>query len=223
MERQEFNLLKTRVLLVFFSVFCDTQYLKSVCIKILQLSDNPGARNETIKKVALERLKAENEALLEQIFKIRGNGHRPKDAHCDICIPTESYRSLESANLSLKEEAENANKQLERLKSVYTTKAQEYREVVLRLVGYKLDVGTDGTISLQSMHHISRDQDTTIIFANIEEPSPRVQVLWAPEDLKEYISTASDRYLGHNANIPCFLAHLTLEFSKSSDTSLRLQ
>ena len=96
--------------------------------RVLQLADNPESRVINARLELVESLKAENVKLREQL-SVTQTTTGP------LSIPMESILSLEKQLADLSDQVKSKETMILRLKQVFGTKIQEYRQMVQSLLG----------------------------------------------------------------------------------------
>ncbi|GAM27589.1 hypothetical protein SAMD00019534_107650 [Acytostelium subglobosum LB1] len=119
-------------------------------------------------------------------------------------------------NHGLRVKLGETEKIMERLKTVFKSKINEFREVVYALFGFKIDMETNNLYKLQSMY--ADNENDFLVFQRVVESGKRIGKM----ELLDTDYTASlDReiraYLFKLHSIPAFLGQLTIEqFSKQT-------
>ncbi len=70
------------------------------------------------------------------------------------------FKSIDNNNLSitdLQEQLSNSEKKLARLMEIFKQKIKQFREVVFTLLGYQIDMQSDGSIKLRSLYAFHED------------------------------------------------------------------
>ena len=182
--------------------------------RILSLRSNPTSDFEAIKLTTLNSLRKENVDLLAQL--------RTGMASTDS-VP---LSSLEVARQELKqaEEAVKSEKKMnDRLKKVWHAKTQEFRELVVSLLGWDVVFLSNGKMRVTSYFYPSKgDHENSIEF---DGDKGTMKVSGGPQSafamkIKEQIKF----WVHGKGSVPCFLAALTLEFFEEAnkDGTLRV-
>jgi mitotic spindle assembly checkpoint protein MAD1 len=124
--------------------------------RILSLRDNPTARVEAIKLKTLTTLRAENAALLSQLQK------------SSMELETVPLSSLEAKELEmeeLQEKIKDREKQMDRLKKVWLSKTQEFREAIKNLLGWEVEFLPNGKMKVRSLFYPAvGEEENSIVF-----------------------------------------------------------
>lgn len=182
-------------------------------LRILELKDNPAARNEAVKMSTLRALKKENEGLLEQLSqKQTAAGDRK-------LVPYSSLEAMRQEKIALNTTIADLNKRLDRLKQVFSKQSLEFREAVYALVGYKVDLLPNKKIRATSKFAAS--EDDCFIFVPEKRPGSIGGSLGSSGKIKFTgiedgpLTTEYDNlvtfWIKERHDIPCFLAALNLE------------
>ncbi|KND00966.1 uncharacterized protein SPPG_04065 [Spizellomyces punctatus DAOM BR117] len=183
--------------------------------RILQLADNPETREAAIRQSTLDALREENRKLMSRVVELNGAVGKAGSSLGPGMVPLESVRSLEVECNQLKQAVEEKEKRVARLKEVYQAKAQEYREAVYSLLGYKLEIEIDGRVRLTSMY-ASQDQDPSFVFASGESDQGTMQLVGGAGDAEKRIRAAASYYVEQKGSVPALLAGVTLELFEKS-------
>ncbi|KAJ3056250.1 coiled-coil domain-containing protein mad1 [Rhizophlyctis rosea] len=174
--------------------------------RILQLADNPEAAEYAIRAATLAALKAENDALRKQLLEGTGIGAR--------LLPVETYQALQVQCEKLERGiAEEAKKSL-RLREVFQVKANEIREVVLSLFGYRLDIELDGRVRLTSKY--VKPEELSMVFNSGENNMGTMEINGTTSQL---LNDAREHYVTRHESIPAFLGFITLELFRHLEES----
>ncbi|KAL1916480.1 uncharacterized protein VTP21DRAFT_5671 [Calcarisporiella thermophila] len=225
--------------------------------KILQLKENPAAMSQVIRENTLSNLRAENNALLQQIRELQQRIHSPAGENegvgqkrlrdenqgagaakrvcagdepdnqmaVDVSIPESvredlvprmSFVRLKDENQRLENLVAEKDKRMMRLKEVYKTKAQEVREAVFSLLGYKLDILENGRVRLTSIY--SEKDDHSFVFTSEDNDSGTMQLIGGGN--MQYVRSLENHikfWVVERGSIPAFLSTVTLElFEKTT-------
>ncbi|KAG6826609.1 hypothetical protein H0H92_015153 [Tricholoma furcatifolium] len=195
-------------------------------VRILQLADNPESRWVEMRQAALDRLKSENEALLNRLRELGANsssagstspdvddGQEPgqqvaSKSHATVetadLVPRASWELLNREKLELEEVVRQKEKRLLRLKEVYNAKGAEFRDAIASILGVKLSFRPNGEVRATSVY----DLGASFAF----QPAKGTMQLVAqgeggPQDLPNLM-----RYwIADEQCIPGFMASVTLE------------
>ena len=104
--------------------------MEGTSTRILQLKDNPTAREQAVKVATLNALREENAALLAQI---EGNIEKSK------MVPRATLENVRAEVKEMERVVAEKEKRMTRLKEIWSAKSLEFREAVYSLLGWKLD------------------------------------------------------------------------------------
>ncbi|KAG8778818.1 coiled-coil domain-containing protein mad1 [Ceratobasidium sp. 428] len=175
--------------------------------RILQLADNPEARWFAMREEEVGRMR-------EEITVLRGRvaeGGQIVQSSGGDDVPRETYENLQREKEELEEVVKQKEKRLLRLKSVFQSKAVEFRDSISSLLGYKLHFEPKH-VRLTSVY----DRDIDLKFAS----GGGNQASMGPirigggaqnkEDIEAQVLELKTIWVDQKQNVPCFLANLTL-------------
>ncbi|KAG7830773.1 hypothetical protein KL920_001364 [Ogataea angusta] len=96
--------------------------------RVLELRDNPAARHERVTRKMLEKLREENQRLVDA--KLATDQMIPKTVYERVCLEQDQ----------LQEEIKSLNKRMTRLREMFSSKAARFNEIVFLLLGYKIEL-----------------------------------------------------------------------------------
>ncbi|KAI7831876.1 spindle assembly checkpoint component Mad1 [Kickxella alabastrina] len=186
--------------------------------RILQLVDNPAARDFAIRSARLKALAAENAALLERLRGLeKGAGADPADdaaaASADNATAAPFFHSIDnlrSENQRLAEQLDVSAKMISRLKKEWKRKASELRDAIYSILGYRIDFLPNGSVRLTSMY--AADVDQSFVFTSGDADQGIMHLSGGGSKL--YLkSLANDIrfWLQERGSIPAFMATVTLQ------------
>ncbi|KAM0189994.1 hypothetical protein ACHAPA_008468 [Fusarium lateritium] len=170
--------------------------------RVLSLKSNPTSDFEAIKRSTLEALKKENEDLLA---KLRGSASVPT-------IPTSVLSAMEREIAAAKTETASAEKRTRRLKEVWGSKSQEFKEAIFSTLGWTVTFIPNGKMRVESTFYPSQtdEHENSIIF---DGERGTMKVGGGPRSaFARRISDQIGFWVREKGCIPGFLAALTLEF-----------
>lgn len=174
--------------------------------RILQLADNPSARDYAIRSETLGKLKEENEALVERLRKVEGTAEETEGE--SPLFRTIDNLKTEKGTLETKL-AESA-KLINRLKREWKRKASELCEVVNAVLGYKVEFLPSGAVRFTSAY--ASDTDQSFVFASGHDDHGSMRLSGGGS--KAYLQGLSNdiRYwVQERGSIPGFMATITLQ------------
>ena len=165
--------------------------LKEKKIRILQLRDNPLAKEQFIKRKQLDLLKQENEDLLKKL----------QSSPADIkSVPLSVVKTMEFDLRQCEKELFKSNKKFTRLREFFNKKSLEFIEVVNSILGFKLEFQQNNKVKIYSCFRpdkylvVDLVKNTLVSNLNLHN--------W-----EELFST----WIEQREQIPCFLATITLQ------------
>ncbi|KAG6867845.1 hypothetical protein C0993_010334 [Termitomyces sp. T159_Od127] len=190
-------------------------------VRILQLADNPESRWAEMRQAALDRLKSENEALLNRLRELGAQSSsvsRPMSSKeqegsqtetrapgetADL-VPRASWELVNREKVELEEVVKQKEKRLLRLKEVYNAKGAEFRDAIASILGVKLSFRPNGEVRATSIY----DLGASFAF----QPARGTMQLVAqgeggPQDLPNLMKF----WIAGEQCIPGFMASVTLE------------
>lgn len=116
--------------------------MENTSTRILQLKDNPTAREQAVKVSTLNGLREENAALFAQL-EGRTEGIRR--------VPMATLENCRAEVKSMEKVVAEKDKRMTRLKEIWSAKSLEFREAVYSLLGWKLDFMPNGRVKVTHM------------------------------------------------------------------------
>ncbi|KAI2621420.1 spindle assembly checkpoint component Mad1 [Hypomontagnella submonticulosa] len=174
--------------------------------RILSLRSNPTSDFEAIKMSTLEALKKENTELLAQLRK---------EARRKPNIPLIPASQLDAARREIEEaqrETASAQKTTRRLKEVWASKSQEFKEAIFSTLGWTVTFIPNGKMRVESLFYPSttEEQENSIVF---DGERGTMKVAGGPQSpFARRIQDQIQYWVRDKGSIPGFLAALTLEF-----------
>ncbi|KAF4948621.1 hypothetical protein FGADI_9525 [Fusarium gaditjirri] len=173
--------------------------------RVLSLKSNPTSDFEAIKRSTLEALKKENEDLLATLQSKNTNSSVPM-------IPTSVLAAMEREITAAKSETASAEKRTRRLKEVWGSKSQEFKEAIFSTLGWTVTFIPNGKMRVESTFYPSQtdEHENSIVF---DGERGTMKVGGGPRsDFARRISDQIGFWVREKGCIPGFLAALTLEF-----------
>ncbi|CEL52964.1 Spindle assembly checkpoint component mad1 OS=Schizosaccharomyces pombe (strain 972 / ATCC 24843) GN=mad1 PE=3 SV=1 [Rhizoctonia solani AG-1 IB] len=177
--------------------------------RTLQLADNPEARWFAMREEEVGRMKEEINVLRARITE--GGSGVATAADGGDGVPRETYENLQREKEELEEVVKQKEKRLLRLKSVFQSKAVEFRDSISSLLGYKLHFEPKH-VRLTSVY----DRDIDLKFAS----GGGNQAVMGPirigggaqnkEEIETQVLELKSLWVDQKQNVPCFLAQLTM-------------
>ncbi|KAJ2452207.1 coiled-coil domain-containing protein mad1 [Coemansia sp. RSA 2336] len=183
--------------------------------RVLQLIDNPAARDFAIRSEKLTALTAENQALLERIRQLeQAGGTQPAvpngDAEDTQSPFFHTIDNLRTENQSLTKQLEDSAKLISRLKREWKKKVAELREVVYAVLGYRVDFLSNGSVRFTSMYAANVDQ--SFVFTSGDGDQGVMNLLGGGS--KSYLQGLRNDicyWVQERGSIPGFMATITLQ------------
>ncbi|KIY49930.1 MAD-domain-containing protein [Fistulina hepatica ATCC 64428] len=188
--------------------------------RVLQLEDNPESRWFAGRQVVLDRLKEENNALLDRLNELQ---QKLKDvpttpeAFASMnnaekqgnLVPRESLETMTCENEELKNQLFTAEKRYRRLKEIFKVKADEFRDVVATILGVKLVFHPNGQVRVTSLYDLEASFEFKPDSNNAGQA--RMKLIAKGGGGGEELPSLMQNWLGQEQSIPGFLASVTLE------------
>lgn len=175
-------------------------------MRILELKDNPTARSEAIKLTHLRTLQEENSALLAQL---QGRMHEVGKV-----VPAHSLNAAQHQLEELKQQVNEKEKRMARLKQIWTAKSVEWRQAVHSIVGILLDFMPNGRVRVSSKEWYDDGQgddgdvgkEPGIIFDG-EQGTMKI----SPEGFSRRIGPLVKEWVEDKGDIPGLIAALNMQ------------
>ncbi|XP_063385947.1 mitotic spindle assembly checkpoint protein MAD1 [Cydia fagiglandana] len=153
--------------------------------KVIHLADNPAA-------IAHKQVQGDLEAANEEIKKLKA------------ALREGGSRGNPEELAQLRQQLENSQIKLQRMKEEFMSSAQEYRDVCYMLLGYKVDRTGHKNYRISNMYAESAEEYLTFTLCDDGIEMVHTDYSATLEDLVEL-------HLHHHRSIPMFLSALTLE------------
>ncbi|KAL5032201.1 hypothetical protein BDV3_000792 [Batrachochytrium dendrobatidis] len=188
--------------------------------RIVMLADNPESKAALDRNQIHEAMAAENKELRMRLEQVGGACMPSRSACADEpqsgMIPIESLHTKEIQCNQLQEELDGCNKRMTRLKEVFGTKIQEFREAVYILLGFKVEIQIDGQVRVASMYAHSID-DPVLLFTSATNPQIELQLVGGTNESRNALHQNVQMYLEQHRSIPALLAATTLNWFERSN------
>ncbi|KAJ1976980.1 coiled-coil domain-containing protein mad1 [Dimargaris cristalligena] len=197
--------------------------------RILQLIDNPTSKAYEIREAALQALRKENAQLLERLTMKGGKAttddqssvaagadHSQGSDSGGALVPQQTVDNLISSHADMQKQVAEKDKRMVRLKEVWRAKAQEIREAVYSLLGYRVDFLENGRVRLASMYNEADDH--SFIFTSNAHDSGTLELSGGGNAaFVRSLDALIQYWVVERRSIPAFLATVTLElFDKTT-------
>ncbi|SPO24167.1 related to spindle assembly checkpoint protein [Ustilago trichophora] len=200
--------------------------------RCLVLGQNPVSVDLDVRRKTLDSLKAENAELLARVEELSSLvsssaalGTTTCSSNGQALVPQSVVENLKSDLDALQLSIAAKEKAMLRLKQVFSAKANEFREAIQSLFGYKVKFLENGKVKLTSTFNTSKNS-TSLIFesedGNIGKMKLMGEAIKFPglvnlNGLKEYWLDPE----GVRQSVPCFLAALNLELYEGCTMAVR--
>jgi mitotic spindle assembly checkpoint protein MAD1 len=179
---------------------------ESTKTRVLELKDNPTANIEAIKMSTLRTLKEESKDLLAQL--------RGENLQGVKVVPVSTVDALQ-LNLQEKDQKiAEKEKRMKRQREIWTDKANEFRDVIASVLGWRITFLPNGKAKVSSMFHgrgeVEEDDQEYIVFDG-ENGTMKISGGSDGAFARE-IKQNVDFWVKERKEIPCFLAALTMQF-----------
>lgn len=173
--------------------------------RVLSLRSNPTSDHEAIKRSTLEALQRENKDLLATLRSKNGDSTIP-------LVPTSVLAAMEREIAAAKAETASSQKSARRLKEVWASKSQEFKEAIFSTLGWTVTFIPNGKMRVESTFFPSQtdEHENSIVF---DGERGTMKVGGGPKSpFARRISDQIGFWVREKGCIPGFLAALTLEF-----------
>ena len=182
--------------------------------RVLSLRANPTSDYEAIKRATLDALQKENKELLATLHS--------KNPNSTISyIPTSVLGAMEREVAAAKAETASAQKSARRLKEVWGSKSQEFKEAIFSTLGWTVTFIPNGKMRVESTFFPSQtdEHENSIVF---DGERGTMKVGGGPKSpFARRISDQISFWVREKGCIPGFLAALTLEFYEEHTRSTK--
>ena len=194
--------------------------------RVLELKDNPAARAEAVKKEMLDRLKAENEALLAQIEQASSDNET--SSRKSKLVPQASLDRLRKEITELNDAITSKDKLHKRLREGFSSKSSEFRNIVASVLGWKMNFLSNGRVRVKSLFYkgdasqsdggaAEGEEANSIVF---DGENGTMKCSGGPKSkFASDIRPQIEHWVEGQNEIPCFLAACTLDFWEKSRNS----
>lgn len=173
--------------------------------RVLSLRSNPTSDYEAIKRATLEALQKENKELLATLRSKQTDPAIP-------LVPTSVLSAMEREIAAAKAETASAQKSARRLKEVWGSKSQEFKEAIFSTLGWTVTFIPNGKMRVESTFYPSQtdEHENSIVF---DGERGTMKVGGGPKSaFARKIGDHIGFWVREKGCIPGFLAALTLEF-----------
>lgn len=173
--------------------------------RVLSLRSNPTSDYEAIKRATLDALQKENKELLATLRSKQTDPAIP-------LVPTSVLSAMEREIAAAKAETASAQKSARRLKEVWGSKSQEFKEAIFSTLGWTVTFIPNGKMRVESTFYPSQtdEHENSIVF---DGERGTMKVGGGPKSaFARKIGDHIGFWVREKGCIPGFLAALTLEF-----------
>lgn len=204
--------------------------------RVLCFKDNPMQQYVDLRQEAMDKLKGENEALMQRLFEVEarlgargpaagGSGVGDGDG-MDVeetmlvgsgsagaeLVPRKSWETEKEMRQKLEEELKQREKRILRLKEIFQSKSTEFRACVTSIFGVKLAFYPNGNVRVTSMY----DLNATFVFqplgsSKTSSDTANLQLVAQGELNPEDVTDLMGYWLGSEQCMPGFMAAMTLQ------------
>ncbi|KAF8873896.1 spindle assembly checkpoint component Mad1 [Infundibulicybe gibba] len=183
-------------------------------VRILSLRDNPEQQWVDLRQAAMDRLKEENEALINRLKELEDSGARGHGGANEAVVPRESWEHACREKAELEDTVKQKDKRLLRLQQVFTSKSAEFREAIASILGLKLAFYPNGQVRVTSMFDLGASfvfQPASKASADDGNAGMRMQLVAQGEGGPQDLPQMMRYWIEDEQCIPGFLASVTLE------------
>ncbi|KAL7643663.1 UNVERIFIED_CONTAM: hypothetical protein RMT77_005646 [Armadillidium vulgare] len=170
--------------------------------KVIHFRDNPLEKAYNERKASYDKLSEENEALKKRVQLLEEGVTSDLTEKVGMKVETEEVNS--KFVKELEEKVNSLEMQKKRLMEVYKEKSHEMREIVYRLLGYRVDFKSDNNYKLSSMY--AESEEDYLLFKQTSDGKLELLENEFSESLEDFVES----YLNRDCSFPAFLSHLTL-------------
>ncbi|KAJ2487835.1 coiled-coil domain-containing protein mad1 [Coemansia sp. RSA 2050] len=173
--------------------------------RILQLKENPASMDYAIRSERLEALAAENAALVDRL-RTADLTEKEVDEGPLFC----TIDNLRKDNASLSQQLEESGKLIKRYKKEWKRKANQLREVVYAVLGFRVDFLSSGCVRFTSTYALNLDH--TFLFSHDpDNPTLMKLVGGASKPYLQGLTNDIRFWVQERGSIPGFMASVTLK------------
>lgn len=175
--------------------------------QVYHLAKNPLSDFLTQRENTIEKLEQEVEKLKRKVKNYEEGIETSKIGELSIC-PQEVN--------SLKEQIKSQESQAQRMKELFKSSMQEFRNVIYMLFGYKIDRTSNSLYKLRSIY-AERAEDQIVFQVNQVGELNMCQ-----SDFAETLAEMIEVHLNQHKSIPVFLSALTIELFNSRTSTFQI-
>ena len=185
--------------------------------RVLELRSNPTAEFEALKYSMISTLRVENQALLAQL---RGEPHNAK------VVPISTLESAHQQIKELEKTVAEKEKRMLRLKQIWSLKSLEFREAIVSILGWKVDILPNGRFRMTSIFNLATtddpdEEDSSSLIFDGENGTMKCSAGPKSSFAMEILPLV--RYwIEERKEVPAFLSALTLDLFDKSTRAARI-
>ncbi|KAF8581961.1 hypothetical protein K439DRAFT_1618637 [Ramaria rubella] len=181
-------------------------------VRVLSMRDNPLQNWTDMRQEVVDRLNKENDALLKRLEALETSGARTDQGSDEHLVPRESWEKEHKEKCDLEEMLKQKEKRLLRLQQVYSSKAQEFRDTMSSILGFKVHFFANGQVKVTSQY----DLNTSFVFQPTgkkqdDDDGTKMQLLRGGDSSLPDLSRTVDYWVNQRMCIPGLMATVTLE------------
>ncbi|KAJ1333048.1 mitotic spindle assembly checkpoint protein MAD1 [Microdochium nivale] len=193
--------------------------------RVLSLRSNPTSDFEAIKMSTLAALKQENKDLLTQLSSVSRRSNNTSSSSSPAVIPASQLAAAKREVEEAQRETASAKKTALRLKEVWGSKSQEFKEAIFSTLGWTVTFIPNGKMRVESLFYPSTSPDgeheNSIVF---DGERGTMKVSGGPQSpFARKIADQIQFWVRDKGCIPGFLAALTLEFYEEQQQQAALE
>ncbi|KAF5335741.1 hypothetical protein D9611_009640 [Ephemerocybe angulata] len=181
--------------------------------RVLCMKENPDQEWVDLRQATMDRLKAENEALIKRLKELEDSGASTGAAsHGEELVPRASWEQVNREREELQKQVTAREKRLTRLQEIFKAKSEEFREAISAIIGLKFAFFPNGQVRVTSLF----DLGTSFIFQPLKGGGGMKMQLTEQTDRDESeglqdLPNMIGYWIENEQCPPGFLASVTLE------------
>lgn len=193
--------------------------------RCLVLARNPVSHDVELRRANLDSLRAENAGLLSRVEELSKLATTSTSASGQALVPQSVVDNLRHDLGDLQASMAAKDKAMLRLKQVFSAKANEFREAMQSLFGYRVKFLENGKVKLTSTFNRSSGS-TSLVFESEDGNVGRMKLMGEAVKFPGMVNLPALREYwldpnGIRQSVPCFLAALNLELYESCTMAAR--
>ncbi|GAC71443.1 mitotic checkpoint protein MAD1 [Moesziomyces antarcticus T-34] len=193
--------------------------------RCLVLARNPVSHEVELRRANLDSLRAENAGLLSRVEELSKLASSSTSTSGQALVPQTVVDNLRHDLGDLQASMAAKDKAMLRLKQVFSAKANEFREAIQSLFGYRVKFLENGKVKLTSTFNRSSGS-TSLVFESEDGNVGRMKLMGEAVKFPGMVNLPALREYwldpnGIRQSVPCFLAALNLELYESCTMAAR--